>query len=118
MKMTYNVQDESLALALKDKMLKSLDNGYLASVFMEECGFLYLDYNTEADNFMNIQMEIERIGFKEVAKAIFVDSHPYRSDCGKCPRCYRFRPEITWNNENLAEPYVCNRCSEIIKDST
>lgn len=89
------------------------DEKYVWLLCSEESDPLYFDGD---ENVLSIFAEMERIGFVEVAKAVFQGSHPYRSDCGKCPRCYRCRPEIHWNNENLKDGSVCNRCLDVMEE--
>ena len=109
MKVVYNPNDETIAHDFMERFLSNVNDNTRVAIHMSECEPLFLDGD---DNILNIIAEIEKIGFVEVGKAVFQGSHPYRSDCGKCPRCYRYRPEINWNNENLDKPYLCNRCSK------
>lgn len=110
MKIDYDYKDQNIVMKIYQDFILHLDPEYIALINSDECEPLYLFGDT-----MLYEMNIRKIGYKETAKAIFQGSHPYRDDCGKCPRCYRFRPEIHWNNENLNEKYLCNRCLENTK---
>ena len=118
MKVQCNAGEERESLLFLTNFLNDSNGNenFVALLSTEESDTIYMDYNPESDNFVNITMAIQEKGVVEFCKAVFQGSHPYRSDCGKCPRCYRYRPEIFWNNENLEESHVCNRCHDIIKE--
>ena len=86
-------------------------------LMLDECEPFYFD--VDAAELQNCFMELEKKGFAESVKAIFQGNHFYRSDTGKCPRCWRFRPELHWNNENIpeCEVAICDRCHEAIKEA-
>lgn len=77
---------------------------------------IYFDTDSP-EELNNCFMELEREGFKEAVKKIFIGNHFYRSDTGKCPRCWRYRPEIHWNNENIpeCEAELCDRCEGAVQ---
>lgn len=92
---------------------------YLKVWGLEECEPLYLD--CDAAELANALQVIEEKGFVNTIKAIFQGDHFYRSDTGQCPRCYRYRPEIHWNNENIPDSKnaeLCDRCSGCINGKT
>lgn len=81
-------------------------------LFMQECEPLYLDH----DDIDGSIMELERVGFSESVKRIFQGNHFYRSDTEKCPRCYRYRPELYWDTNNDVKTDVCDRCSGVLNN--
>lgn len=83
-------------------------------LMMEESDTLYFDCSPE--ELANCFDALTKKGFTQSAKHIFQGDHFYRSDTGKCPRCYRFRPEIHWNNEHLKDAVVCDRCMYAMSD--
>ena len=90
---------------------------YMMAWSFDECDPIYLD--CDASELINCFMELEKEGFVQSIKRIFQGDHFYRSDTGKCPRCWRHRPEIHWNNENIPEcrAELCDRCENAIGDS-
>jgi hypothetical protein len=83
--------------------------------YMDECDPVYFDTDSP-EELANVFMELERVGFTQSVKRIFTGDHFYRSDTGKCPRCYRHRPEIHWNNENMCDASLCDRCADVMKE--
>jgi hypothetical protein len=78
----------------------------------DEAEPLYLD--VDAAELANCFDSLTKKGFVQSAKALIIGDHFYRSDTGKCPRCWRYRPEIHWNNENLKDcnAELCDRCMD------
>ena len=74
------------------------------------------DCSTEELN--NCFQEIEKEGAVQSLKRVSQGDHFYRSDTGRCDRCYRYRPEIHWNNENLPasceNKQICDRCRDVM----
>ncbi len=108
MKIQYHPKDAALIHAFLEKW--TVNNMFLPLLFLDECEPLYFD--CDAAELSNCFMELEKKGFSQSVKEIFQGSHFYRSDTGKCPRCWRFRPEIHWNNEHMPEKEatLCDRC--------
>jgi len=77
------------------------------ALMSDECEPMYLD--CDAAELSNCFMELEREGFVQSVKKIFQGDHFYRSDTGKCPRCWRHRPELRWSKDNDGAE-VCDRC--------
>jgi hypothetical protein len=111
MKLRATNQNEPVAVGFLSSFLKKADNYDLFILSTDECHPFMFD--CDAVELNNCFIEMERIGVKQVVKDLFQGSHPYRSDTGKCARCYRYVPEIFFDNENLAgSGEVCNRCAQ------
>lgn len=112
MKIEITPQNSQAVQAFLKKWIdeKSPSAGLL---LLEECPPIYFD--CDAAELANCFMELERVGFTQSVKHIFQGDHFYRSDTGKCPRCYRYRPEIHWDNEHNENGELCDRCAELLK---
>lgn len=76
-----------------------------------------LDLDCEPEELANCFDALTKKGFSESIKALVQGDHFYRSDTGKCPRCWRYRPEVHWNGENLEDcrhQELCDRCSRAV----
>lgn len=93
-----------------------VQSNFLLAWSHDECEILFLDTNTE--ELANCFMELEKEGFVQSIKRLYQGDHFYRSDTGKCPRCWRYRPEIHWNNENIPEckSELCDRCCGAVRE--
>lgn len=104
----YYPKDANIISAFLKTWLE--DTKYLALLASDECESIYFD----CDDIHNCFMELKREGFTQSMKRIFQGDHFYRSDTGKCLRCWRHRPELHWNNENLKNADCCDRCAVIL----
>ncbi len=77
---------------------------------MWECEPLHLDVDKERLDV--IFKRLKEKGFAYTIKAIFQGDHFYRDDTGKCPRCYRHRPEVAYDIKRGLKDVVCIRCRE------
>lgn len=86
------------------------DSRYSALLATEESEGFFFDCSPE--ELSNCFDTLMKEGFRQSAKRVFQGDHFYRSDTGKCPRCYRHRPEIHADNENMPEREhkICDRC--------
>lgn len=113
-KILTNVKTDSLAISFLNKFLKECEPEYICLLKTNECE--PFDFDCDACELSNCFMELEKAGAHNAVKQIFQGNHFYRSDTGKCPRCYRYRPEIYWNNENQLDADVCDRCLNAISE--
>lgn len=113
LKIQFHEKDKAAVLSFLHGWL-DFESPMFKLMLFEECEPIYLD--CEATELLNCFMELNKKGFTQSVKEIFQGSHFYRSDTGKCPRCYRYRPEIHWNNENIpeCEAKICDRCASVI----
>lgn len=120
MKIQMRPQDADVVHAFLGRWIPKNPNAIQAQLLLawsfDECEPIYFDAPPE--ELANCFMELNREGFTQSLKKIFQGDHFYRSDTGKCPRCWRHRPEIYWNNENIPEcgAEVCDRCNGALKD--
>lgn len=88
------------------------DSRWMGVWATDDCPPLYLDCPPE--ELANCFDALRKEGFTQSIKRLCQGDHFYRSDTGKCPRCWRYRPEIHWNNENLPEAKCCDRCNGVL----
>ena len=111
MKLQVLQKDAPIVYAFLNRWMNKEDKKSLLLLSMDECEPIYFD--CESTELSNCFMELEKKGFAQSVKQIFQGDHFYRSDTGKCMRCWRHRPELHWNNENNIQKDLCDRCAEV-----
>lgn len=115
-KVVFNRKDHDVVKSWLAGFYEGLPSNFKTVLSLKECPPLMLD---GGEPVLLLLAEIDRIGHVNVVKAVFQGSHPYRSDCGKCVRCYRYRPEVYYDNENLKDSTgICTRCKELMKGTS